>query len=73
MWNVQIQHNHEGDEYFKGGEVVCDLEVEEGEHGYGGHDLEDVEPEGAAVDSEVDEDVVWGLLFHGIPILLKLL
>ena len=38
--------------------------MEEGEHGECGEDLEEVEPEGAAVDAQVDQDVLSRLSLH---------
>lgn len=63
---LQIERKHEGNEYFENGDGEKELEVEEDEHHESGDYLEYVEPEVAAIDSQIDEVVVslFGLVVH---------
>jgi hypothetical protein len=69
---VQVEEHHEGDGDFEGSDEG-ELEVEEGEHGEGGQDLEEVEPEGAAVDAQVDQHVLSRLLLHRFYVELSII
>lgn len=66
MREIQVEGNHEGDNNFEDGDLRVELEIEEDDEGDGSHNLKDVEPEVAAVDSEVDQVVIslLGVVFH---------
>jgi hypothetical protein len=61
---VQVERDEEGDEDLCEGCEFVEVEEEEGDKEEGGGDLEDVKPEVAAVDAQVDQVVVRVLRVH---------